>query len=539
MPVYLRHDSIRLLEASTESLHLAVSSLGVEKRIQFRESTAKWSAEIGLIGAAAELAMSAALIQASGSSAIARGAGKFKTFSEILEDFRTLVISAPPGSNFLTKDIEDPASHRQRLHELTLSFRRLASVRAAGLHAGSGLLWEATVAQANQVAEFLDVLAQSSRIRPYLSAIPRCLLFDKERTVIIEDLSRRLATAEGSERSQTLASIFLIFPDTPGQEPEWIDAFERISVAPRDQDISYLLDILGTATPATMRRTSAGGEGIAVTVTPNDPNALPIAPQFLRRQFNQIQDQWYADIANSNGRIRQDVLDLPPTEAVREVFALGFESTNILAAGIHFTSNESWPFIASSFNCNGTPGPYWFLVRKTNDLNQLEGQLRRAVQVGPRVLSRNFEECRTGLEAIRNETPIARGSGHFTGLIDSIDRSELIKSRLVEKFDRALNTNRELPENFRQAIQRIQEEAAPIGPVLESILNLPSNSVKPFWAGTLAEVACNHDELVVLVRVLADQTLSQAHTAARKALRRIDFLLHGPPAEMSDREELS
>lgn len=537
MPIYLRHDSIRLLEAATESLHLAISSLGVEKRITFREPTAKWSVEIGLIGAAAELAMSATLVQASGSATIVWPSGQFKTFSAVLDDFRTLISTAPPSSNFLTKGVADPTTHRRLLHELTLSFRRLAAVRAAGLHAGSGLLWEATVAQGNLVADFLKALSQSTRIRPYLESIPRCLLFDTERTVILEDLSRRLATVEGSERNQTLSSIFLILPDVPGEEPEWISAFERISIVPRDQDIAYLLDILGRALPATMRRTTGGGQGIAVAVRPQDPNAIPIAPQFLRRQFNQIQDQWYADIGSTNGRLEQGFLDLPPTEAVRDVLALGFEVTHILEEGNHFQAQESWPFIASSLSCNGTPGPYWFLVRRTNDLGQLEAQLARASEVGPRALSRNLEECRIGLESIRSENPVGRENAPFTALIDNIRRTDPLRERLGEKLNRAAGTDKELLETFSEAIRKIEEEGAPIGPALEAILNLPQLAGRNYWARTLAEIACDHDDLPVLVRVLAEQGLEPAHTAARKALRRIDFLLYGPPADIPETEE--
>jgi len=62
----MRRHAIRLLEASLESLDLAVSSLGATKRREFREPVATYAPEIGLIGASAELAMSACLVQAYG-----------------------------------------------------------------------------------------------------------------------------------------------------------------------------------------------------------------------------------------------------------------------------------------------------------------------------------------------------------------------------------------------------------------------------------------------------------------------------------------
>jgi hypothetical protein len=335
-----------------------------------------------------------------------------------------------------------------------------------------------------------------------------------------------------------LASIFLILPDIPEEEPEWIDAFDRISIAPRDQDLAYLLDILGRAVPATMRRTTAAGQGIAVAVRPNDPTALPIAPQFLRRQFNQIHDQWYADIGTANGRLEQGLLDLPPSEAVREVFALGFETTNILEPGTRFQAQEAWPFIASSLSTQGTPGPYWFIVRKTNDLGQLEAILTRAGRVGTRTLPRNLGECRTGLQAIRNGESVGRDTPPFSTLIDGIEKSEELRDKLMEKYNRSSGTDKELPENYAEEIRKIEQEGASIGPVLEAILDseIP-DAGKPYWARVLAEVACDQDDLPVLIRVLAENELGPAHTAARKALRQIDFLLHGPPTDLPDTEE--
>jgi hypothetical protein len=70
MPSLLRHESIRLVEASREALQLAVSSLGSKKRVSFRQPQAEYSIEIGLIGVAAELAMTACLVQAHGTSII-------------------------------------------------------------------------------------------------------------------------------------------------------------------------------------------------------------------------------------------------------------------------------------------------------------------------------------------------------------------------------------------------------------------------------------------------------------------------------------
>jgi len=68
MPLYLRRDSIRMFEASLNVLHLALSNLGTTARYEVRQSNSMHAAEIGLIGSAAELAMSACLVHAHGLS---------------------------------------------------------------------------------------------------------------------------------------------------------------------------------------------------------------------------------------------------------------------------------------------------------------------------------------------------------------------------------------------------------------------------------------------------------------------------------------
>ena len=112
MPALLKRDTIRLLEASVESLHLTVSSLGAPKRTELRQESASFATEIGLIGSAAEMAMAACNAQALGPSALVAPNGQFKTFREILADFRSLIRLSTPVSDFLTTGIKDPGEHR-------------------------------------------------------------------------------------------------------------------------------------------------------------------------------------------------------------------------------------------------------------------------------------------------------------------------------------------------------------------------------------------------------------------------------------------
>jgi hypothetical protein len=46
MPEYVRHDSVRRLEASIESLVVAMTSLAALLRVQFREPTSRYAAAV-------------------------------------------------------------------------------------------------------------------------------------------------------------------------------------------------------------------------------------------------------------------------------------------------------------------------------------------------------------------------------------------------------------------------------------------------------------------------------------------------------------
>lgn len=532
MPPLLRNDAVRMLEAAIESLHIAITNLGSKKRFDFRQGQAEFAVEIGLIGIAAELAMSACLCQAGGPAAILWPSGQYKTAGAVLEDFRTLVSAGLANSAFLTQDVADPAAHKRSLLAKVQNFRRLIPFRAGGVHAGNGLLHEATVVQANDVSEFLELLSKSSRIRPYLSKIPQCLLYSRDRTLLVEDIDRRLREASGRARATALASLYLVLPDIPNEVPEWIDALERVSIAPRHRDVAFLMECVDAALPAVLRRVGdREGVPVPVAVRPDDPHALPINPQFLRRQFTDIPALWHADIATSNGRLENGSIDPPPAEAVREVFALSLNRSHILREGESFTGHQSWAHIVSSLTVQGTPGPYWFLVRRTDDLGQLVAQVRRAVAVGARITNQNSTEFFSGVEAIRRNTPIPVNSPLVEALLAEIAEAETKRAALTFNIERSRGLNRALPDDLVPEAIDVADGGQTVGYLLDLVLQDEGGRLeaKRYWSKVCAEIASDQDDLPSLIRVLATRDLVPAHTAARKALRRIDFRLFGPP----------
>lgn len=532
MPVLLRYDTIRLLETSLEALHIAVTQLGASKRVEFRQEAAAYALEVGLLGTSAELAMSACLVQAGGPGAILWPSGQYKTAGAVLDDFRQLVTEATASSDFLTQGVENAGRHRNDILHHTLQFRRLISVRAGGLHAGRGLTHEATVHQANMVGDFLELLGRSSRIAPYMQGVPRCMWYARDRHVVIEDLVSQLREGSAPDAASVLASVYLVLPDIPEEEPEWLEALDRVSVAPRSRDISYLLGVLENALPATLRRVGPGAPTINVRVQRGETGALPIDPQFLRRQFNEIPDQYHADVAVANGRLENGIVDLPPAEAIREIFAIGVEQSGILLDADFLSAHQIWPGIAASLEVQGTPGPYWFLVRRTNDLGQLTALLNRVVELAPRQLECRIGECTYGIEVIRNGGTVERTDRVFGDLLQDIAAAEAARERLEAAERRNRNQDRALSEELREQLAEVAEGGQPVGPLLLELLGAERSQAElTYWPRVLAEAAVEADDRPALIAVLATPEASAGHTAARKALRRIDFRLHGPPIE--------
>ena len=527
MPLFLRRESIRMLESSLNALHKAFNSLTKTKRFNIREKSSENAISIGLIGVSTELAMSACLIHAHGLSIQKRESGNYKSFPEILDDFRKLVTEARPISDFLVEGASNSSLHRQELESRTSNFGILSTVRAGGLHAGKGPNTEAAIYQANETAKFLKCLAKSDKIKPYLDQIPDFKHHEKDRTLILEDVAKKVKDSSGSDKESAILSIFLVLPDIPDKKPEWVDLFEKVTIAPKSRDVSYLLDVLDSAVPANLKRANQAGRSIPVKVDQENPDALPISTSYLKREFNKRRDQLFADIGSANGRLNEGHLDLPPAAAVKEMFAVGLNEAGLLEEANFLTAHEAWPFIASSLNIQGTKGPFWFLVRKTNDLGQLKSLINQAIEVGGPRLKRKSTQCLEGIEAISNEKPVEKAD-KFEEVINDLKESEINRSKLPKKYDRHKNSEKGLPEELKGELDDIVN-----GSTVENIINNLrindyTNSLRNYWIRVFAEVALDQEDLLPLIDVLNDSDLKNTHTSVRKAFRRIDFRLNGP-----------
>ena len=148
-----------------------MSLLSRPKTVAYEKGSADGAIEIGLIGVAADLAISACLYEVYGNDGIVRkDSGYFLSASQAVDDFRAMLVSTVPRLATLTEGIKDPRAHLSLLKEATAVFKVLSSCRAAAVHGGAGTSYEVAFHAGKSVSDFLLLLSQSVKWRPYLRA---------------------------------------------------------------------------------------------------------------------------------------------------------------------------------------------------------------------------------------------------------------------------------------------------------------------------------------------------------------------------------
>jgi len=340
-----------------------------------------------------------------------------------------------------------------------------------------------------------------------------------------------------TERAGLLSAVYLVLPELPEEEPDWIQALNRVSIAPQEEDITFLLNVLEHANVVDLVRIGRGGQGVPVVVRPDYPSALPIAPQYLRRALTDVREQWFAYIGTANGRLNNGMFGIPPDDYVMDIFALNLEEVGILPEGETFTAHEAWPFIVSSLSVNGTAGPYWFLVRRTTELGQLRVQIEHAIRIGPAYLRNRREEILQGLDSILRGRSLTTQISYVRNLVNAGEESELRRERLSDAVGRNVGTNKELSREASSQVLLASQGDISVGRVLlklvENELGVENDGAKNYWARMLSEASHEEEDIPALLAVLRTPSLNQAHTGAKKAIRLIDFLSNGPSVEIA------
>ena len=537
MPMYLKRDTIRLLEASVESISMAVTSLGLPQRHELREPASENAIAIGLAGVSVELAMSAIIVQAKGEQALHLPSGYYKTGTHIVDDFRNLVTSQIPKMVFLTQNIQNPADHIATVLDLTSKFKLLTKSRAGGLHAGRGPSRDVCIACVNDVIKFIRLLGLSSRIKPYTETVPQIIEMPKSYDLIVDDLIGKLnKSTSDDERARAIASIYLVIPELPPEEPEWLQSFDRLMVSPKSNDIAFLLDTLQKSKYASLIKVAKSVDSIPVSVQKGNPSALPIEPQYLKKSFSDIRDQWYADRGTANGRLEQKQFDPPPIESVYEIFAFHFDVLQITDdETAQLTAVDTWPLVAASLSYPGTFGPYWYFIKKTSDLGQMESYMNKAVKVAGKNLQTGFKEFKPSFDAFRNGRPLSKSIKYVNELLTAYEQSCDKRSSLLDLSKKYLKKEKELCADAQIDLQKVVDEEFPVGEMLiklsEDRYNFTNEASRRYWARVLCESSTEVEDASGLVAILKHPELAVAHTAARKAIRIIDFINYGPKIE--------
>jgi hypothetical protein len=536
MPVFLRREAIRLLEGSVQCLHLATVGLAIPRVRPVRDTATEYCAEIGLVGAAAEMAVSACYVQIAGPGVLRTEKQLYKSASQILDEFLDAITHPSPRVDALTRGVLDIDGHLDAIRRVCRKFRLLATMRAGGLHAARAPSREVCVSVAQDVGAFFQLLSFSTRLRPYVARIPRPPAYVIEPSALVTEVQKRVGQSQSVQKRASLAlELFLILPEVPEDMPDWIGAFERVSVAPEEADVTFLLKTLEHATPVSFRKAKTSGEYTPVVVEPTNPNSLPIAPQYLRTEFTKTPDRFYADVANANGRLADGVLDLPPESFVKELFAVGLESSAILSSGQMLTPHQAWPFILSSLAMQGTTGPVWFLVRRTADLYQLIAQIERAGSVARPFVRKRIADILPGLVAIRDSSKVAL-SDEWKQLVDYGEQVEAKRVALARRVSTSEAAGKRLPPQLESAVLALGSTAGTVGPILLALADRKTHhalEVLGYWARILSEAASELDDATGLLAVLRNDKCQAGHSAAKKALRYVDAINYGPQLSQS------
>lgn len=534
MPRLLKNDTIRLIEASVEALGLAQMGICAFRKDQLKIEQVRYSAELGLIGSSIELAMSSILIQALGKKIIYRDfkSGRYKTGAEILKDFRSLLKQSSSNTLFLVNEVLNSDEHIAKLLELTNRFQLIIQSRANGLHSGFGLKYEIVASFFQDVSEFLKLIGSSHNFKPYLAKIPELVGIQIDKKVLIDELYQNLKeTSSPEDQTNIISSLFLILPEVPKDLPIWMDKFDNIKIAPKKNDVVYLIDALEKANPVSLNKVTDGSQALNVKIVGRDVDgAIPISAHFLKSEFTQIKDQFYADIATANGRINNKQLDLPPKSSIYNAFSIGLIDSKILELDKKLNGHQSWPFVIEALNVpkNNTTAPYWFLIRETNDLGQLKSSLKKAQKLGNSTLKKNITMVLGGIEAIENDTPIEAKSIFISKTLNDIN----VFNNHLENVERVYRKNGlyGLDDKYKQEFENLFNENIALGELLQKIL-LDQNiteSIKKYWLTKLTLIMPEMQDLPVLASILIDKDLSVAHTNIRKVMRAYDFYNYGP-----------
>lgn len=535
MPRLLKSETARRLLVGQRALSTAFSLLATPKSVSHDHDKSDGAIEIGLIGIAAELAISACLYEILGPGAIIRkDTGFYITAGEALARFREALASGIPRLSLLTQGIAQ-SGHLKALDKACAGFKILFTARAAAVHAGQGASPDVAFVVGKDVASFLTLLAASPKWKPYLKDAPAVPALPKERTMIAQELA---AAAKGKDKAAVgaaLANIFLVLPDLSEDAPEWLSALQHVHVSAKPHDISILLKTLQNAKVGDLVKVGKGASGIATRIDPTDPNAVPIYVAGMKKKFENAADSWNAYVGTANAEIDKGVLSLPPIAAVYGFSAIGIDGIGLPAEETSegLPAHVVWPFIASALNYNGTKGPCFFLARslRSDAAGQLAALLKKAAAKSS-ILNKALKDYQSLFDVTVAKQPAPTGSLIAAGLAKSGTARDEKRQNLEDVLlGRREITPVELEKKYDQLIASFAQSDS-VGACITAVVEgkIDFKDEKFAVLRILIAAASDREDIAPLARLVGDNDLKAVSTPARKAIAEIDYALYGPQA---------
>ena len=536
MPRLLKSETARRLRVGQRALSTAFSLLSTPKSVSHEADKSDGAIELGLVGIAAELAISACLYEILGPGAIIRkDTGFYITAGQALAKFRAALASGIPRLSLLTQGIGAAADHLKTLDHACAGFKVLFTSRAAAVHAGQGASSDVVFCVGKDVAHFFELLAASPKWKPYLKDAPAVPALPKERTIIAQELAAAVKGKDKGPVGAALANIFLVLPDLSEDAPEWLSALERVHVNAKPNDISVLLKSLESAMVGDLMKVGKGASGIATKIDPDNPNAVPIYIAGMKKKFENASDSWNAYVGTANAEIDHGVLSLPPIAAVYGFSAIGVDGIGLPAEETSdgLPAHVLWPFIASALNYNGTKGPCFFLARslRADAAGQLTALLKKAATKS-NTLVKSLRDFLPLLDATAAKQPAPTTSTVAAALAKSgtarDENRENLEDVLVERREL---TSVDLESKYDQLIAIFTQSdsvGACITAIVEGKIDLKDEKFSALR--TLIAAASDREDIAPLARIIGDNDLKMVATQARKAIAEIDYVLYGPQA---------
>ncbi len=536
MPRLLKSQTDQRLTVSQRALTTAFGLLSIPKPVSYEPVSTDGAIEIGLIGIAADLAISACLYEVLGVSGIIRkDSGFYLTASEALESFRATLNSKIPRLAALTHGVPDASGHLKKLDVACSNFPVIFTARAFAVHGGAGISSDVAFVAGKSVADFLLALAESTKWKPYLKHVPAIPALPKERTLIAQELAALLSTDDKSKAGAALTGMYLVLPELTKSEPDWLKTLQRVQVSPRAQDITVLIKSLQHANVGEMFKVGKGANATAVKIVDKstNPDALPIYIEGMKKKFDRLSDAWSGYVGNANGELDKGILSLPPIDSIYRFAAIGIDSLGLPEEETKdgLSSHSLWPFVASALDYGGTKGPCFFLLRslKSGEIGQLIKQLNDAASHSNK-LKKSLADYEPLLQATANTNPVAATSGLAKSLAASVTARDKRRDSLADKLiARTKSTTGNLNSAYEKLVSEVQKSdslAASLDIVRNGTTNMDSDKLPALRL--LIDAANEREDLVSLGAILADNSLHAVSTNARKAIREIDYSYFGP-----------